>query len=370
MQLNPVYLYPNKIDVFTNALASWTTERYRRVYNRNLKVYQGVDNRIDLQVRNADQKAADITGSVLVFNIVARETKDLVIQKDCVTVEAAKGKVYVVFNEGDLLGLEAGNYIYSIVQEIRETIGDTEYRVTSRSPLYVDSQYGAINTLEVSNDVEGFAHDSLVINKFNYTNPWATGYDNPAFSVSSIIDARPNLETPQSLHTFAIYTTNYNGRVLIQGSLDESATPGDATWVNVPDNAISPGGNNFNPLGQSLVYKNVVGKWNWFRVYMTDSKGYGATFTIQQTTLGGYLVDIDANGQGYATGEQITINGRQLGGTDGTNDLVMTVTAVNGMAGVIRVTWTGISPIGYRTYVISPRKTPTSGGTIDKILYR
>ena len=75
MQLISVYLYPNKIDVFTNASAAWQTKRYRRVYNRNIKIYRGVDNRIDLQVRNSDEKAADTTGSTLVFNLVERETQ-------------------------------------------------------------------------------------------------------------------------------------------------------------------------------------------------------------------------------------------------------------------------------------------------------
>ena len=370
MQLNPVYLYPNKIDVFTNALASWQTERYRRVYNRNLKVYQGVDNRIDLQVRNSDQKAATIAGSVLVFNIVARDSKDLVIQKDCVSVDDTTGKVFVIFSEGDLLALEPGFYNYSIVQEIRETVSATEYRVTSRTPLYVDSQYGAINTLEVSNDVAGNAHDSLVVNKFNYTNPWTTGYDEPAFSVSSLIDARPNLSTPQTLHTFAIYSKNYNGHVLIQGSLDDSGAPNDRTWVNIPDSAVTPGGNNFNPLGQSIVYKNVVGKYNWFRLYLTDSRGSGATFTVQQTTTGGYLVDVDSGGMGFSSGEQITIPGRKLGGIDGTNDLVMTISSVTGMSAIAQVTWYGVSVVGYKTFVVSPNRTPTSSGTIDKVLYR
>ena len=56
MHLISVYLYQNKIDVFTNAATAWQTERYRRVYNRNIKIYRGVDNRIDIQVRNSDQK--------------------------------------------------------------------------------------------------------------------------------------------------------------------------------------------------------------------------------------------------------------------------------------------------------------------------
>ena len=66
MQFNPVYLYSNKLDVFTSPSDSWSIERYRRVYNRNLKIFRGVDNRIDIQVRNSDQKASNIIGQYII----------------------------------------------------------------------------------------------------------------------------------------------------------------------------------------------------------------------------------------------------------------------------------------------------------------
>ena len=95
MLFNPVYLYTNKLDVFTSSADTWSTERYRKVYNRNLKIFRGVDNRIDIQVRNADQKASNITGSTLVFNLVSRDTKDLVLTKDFTAMDLATGKVTV-----------------------------------------------------------------------------------------------------------------------------------------------------------------------------------------------------------------------------------------------------------------------------------
>lgn len=128
MQLNSVYLYSNKIDVFTNTLASWPTERYRRVYNRNLKIYRGVDNKIDIQVRNSDEKAANITGSTLVFNLITRDTKDLILNKDCNTQSLLNGRVYITITKEELENLESGFYNFTVVQEIRETINASEYR--------------------------------------------------------------------------------------------------------------------------------------------------------------------------------------------------------------------------------------------------
>ena len=254
MQFNPVYLYANKLDVFTSPSDSWSTERYRKVYNRNLKIYRGVDNRIDIQVRNNDQKASNVVGSTLVFNLVSKDTKNLVLQKDCSAMDLATGKVIVTLTDKDLLNLDLGYYQYSILKEVRETVDSTDYKVTSKIPLYVDSQYGTIGTLEVSGDVYGEVEQSLVVNAFSYTNPATEGDSSSKFYESTIIDARPNINT--GIHTFQFYSTNYTGTVTIQGNLDDQgATPRQTKWVTVASVDLT-----------SETYKNVTGKYNWFRI--------------------------------------------------------------------------------------------------------
>jgi len=261
MQINSLYLYPNKIDVFVSPLASLQPERYRKVYNRNLKVYRSVDNRIDLQLRNSDQKSL-VINSILVFNLIATANNQLVIQKDCVLVaddltKNLKGRAYVVLTKEELVGLEEGFYQYSIVQEIRTPIdGTDEYIVTSKTPTYIDSQYGVVASLEIAGDTEGHVVDSLVVKDFLYTNPFVAGDPTQVYYTSSIIDARPQLGTPQSQHTFQFYFTDYTGTVKIQGSLDDQGgTPRENTWVDITtvDPALE-------------VYKNVTGKYNWFRI--------------------------------------------------------------------------------------------------------
>jgi hypothetical protein len=361
MQLNSVYLYPNKIDVFTNALASWQTERYRRVYNRNLKIYRSVDNRIDLQVRNSDQKAADITGSTLVFNIITREGKDLVLSKDCTTSSASSGKVYVTLTKEELLNLESGFYNYSVIQEIRETINSTEYRVTSKTPMFQDAQYGAIGTVEVSGDVLGETEESLEITKFQYINPATTGYTDPKYYTTSIIDAIGNTQTPNSLHTFQIYfSNNYSGTVKIQGSLSEGGTPN--VWTDViPE---------FSVVDQSTpVYRNVTGKYNFFRIrHFPNVASAVAEFTVQQTIFFTYIVGIKTPGIGYHVGDVITIKGDRLGGETPTQDLSITVTGIGTLGAITSISWIGNSYNGVKTFVVSG-EIPTTG-TVDKVLYR
>ena len=209
MQFNPVYLLVNKLDVFTTPTDTWSTERYRRVYNRNLKIFRGVDNRIDIQVRNNDQKASNIVGSTLVFNLVSQDTKDLVLQKDFTVMDLATGKVTVIVTAEELLDLDIGFYNYSIVKEVRSTVDSTDYTVTSKMPLYMDSQYDTVGTLEITGDVYGGVANSVIVDTFNYTNPFTQGAGEPLpFYISAIIDARPNTSPAYPIHTFQFYTTN------------------------------------------------------------------------------------------------------------------------------------------------------------------
>ena len=255
MQAISVYLYPNKLDVFTNLPDEWLQERYRRVYNRNVKIFRGVDNRVDLQAKNSDQKKQDLTGYTLVFNLLARETQELLLQKDCVIVSEENGRYYVTLTEADLRTIEPGNYQYSIIKETRTDLGN-QYTVTERTPLYIDSQYGVVSTIEIGSDITGEPLDSNKITVFgkheSFGEPFATYY------VSSIIDAKPELSAPQTTHTFQFNFKSYTGSVVIQGSLSEGGNP--QVWTDLTT---------FTTDADNTLYKNVVGKYNWFRIKHT-----------------------------------------------------------------------------------------------------
>lgn len=361
MQFNPVYLYRNKLDVFTEQLATWTTERYRKVYNRNLKIYKSVDNPIDIQVRNSDQKTMNITGSTLVFNLVARDTQDLVFKKDFTAQDLSTGKVTITLTEEELFDIDPGFYQYSIVKEVRENLNAAEYKVTSKLPLYVDSQYGANATLEILGDVQGTVNPSLAVKEFRLVDPTTSGeLTPPQFFLSSIIDANLNKGTSDSMHTFQFFFDGYAGTVTIQGNLDDQgATPRETTWSDVLS---------FEP-DADVMYKNVIGKYNWFRIkHEPETSSSTAKFVISQTILSDYNVGINESGRGYVVGETITILGRNLGGETPTNDLTITVTNVDNIGRIRDISWSGVSYNGVKTFVLGD--TPVSSSTIDKVLYR
>jgi hypothetical protein len=372
MQLSSVYLYPNKIDVFTQSLDPWVAERYRKVYNRNVKIYRGADNRIDIQVRNCDQKPVSVANSYLVFNLVTKDKQRLVLRKDCVLVpddstNKLKGRAYALLSKEEMQDLEPGFYQYSVVREERD-YESPDYVVTSSSLTYVDSQFGAYATLEIFGDVAGEPQHSLEISKFNYINPFSTGDEDLPYFESSIIDAQYLTSIPSSTHTFQFFQgSDFTGRIRIQGSLDESTDP--VTWVDLPDAVIEPGGNNFTTNGQSTLYKNVTGKWRWFRVIAGASFNGSAKFVIAQTTLGEYAVSVYNGGKNYVVGQQLIIVGDKLGGYSGVNDLAIVVQSVNYQGAITSVSWSGTSVMNTRSFVLGATGEPTTG-KVDKVLYR
>lgn len=367
MQLNSVYLYPNKITVYTSS--SWTNERFRRVYNRNLKIYRSTDNVIEFQVKNGDQRPTRISNLTLVFNLFSSEAKRLILKKDCEILSNDQGRVQIVLSEQEMNDIAQGFYTYSLVQEKRDT-DSTGYIVTEKRPLYIDEQYGAFATLEVVGDIEGSFKPTRDIREFSYVNPIGLGDIEERTFTSSVINAYPETTNPQTLHTFQMYFADFEGSVIIQGSIDRHGTP--TNWVDIPNSQITPGNNNFSPEGQSLMYKNVQGRYNWFRLQQTGHKGILASFVINADpiTTGNYLVGLQDSGTGYAIGESVQISGKRLGGTTPENDLFITVTEISVSGAIISFTHTGVSAIlpNFRTYVLEP--FVIAKGSLDRVLYR
>jgi len=253
MQAISVYLYPNKVDVFTNLPTEWLTERNRQVYNRNIKIYRGVDNRVDIQAKNSDEKKQDLDGYSLVFNLVSRETQELLIQKDVVITTESSGRGYVTLTENEMRNIEPGFYQFSVSKEVRQDIDADSYIVTSRTPMYIDSQYGAIATIEVGNGLTGEPLESIKVIAFSKHEPFGEPFD--TYYISSIIDAAPEVSSPQSLHTFQFNLTEYTGDIVIQGSISDGGNP--HIWADVLELTANE---------DTVLYKNVTGKYNWFRV--------------------------------------------------------------------------------------------------------
>ena len=127
------YLYPNTavVQVFDPTIF---TTRNRQVYSRPIKVYQGVDNPIQVIVRNQDQKSVDLTGSSMLASI-QDPTNQVTINSYPVTwANIQLGQGNFVLDKATIDSLE--NRFYKL------TFSTTVTNTDTTTPVYIDDNYG------------------------------------------------------------------------------------------------------------------------------------------------------------------------------------------------------------------------------------
>jgi hypothetical protein len=136
------YLYPNTAEVQIFDPSIFTT-RNQVVYSRPIKVYQGIDNPIQVIIRNQDQKSVDLSAYT-----VEAQIQDPTNQ---VTVNAYA----VTFTQGNVQ-LGQGNFTLdnTTVSSLENRFYKLTFTLTKTSdntsrPLYIDDNYGAPLDLEI-----------------------------------------------------------------------------------------------------------------------------------------------------------------------------------------------------------------------------
>jgi hypothetical protein len=138
MQKISSYLYPNRIELLAD-LAGFTVE-YTNVYQRNVKIYNGIDNTIEFDIKNADQKRIDLsTLTNIELNVMDAAGNALPNSPYNVTTSALKGIGTVVIPQEDLVDLTDQFLKYSV----------TCVKAGADTILYADSRFGAVGTIEL-----------------------------------------------------------------------------------------------------------------------------------------------------------------------------------------------------------------------------
>jgi hypothetical protein len=345
------YLYPNRLVAYLDSVAP---ETFRMFYQRPLIIYKGVDNLIQIDLRNQDQKKV-ISTNTLVITVLDPRTQLRVLSSDF--TRNTNGTYETTLSETDLSGFSSGNYEFTLILEERQ-ITDQGYVLLSSRVCYSDSQFDARGILELRDNVQGEIYDSFEIKHFKKVSPASVGETGPNRFESSVIETGSMAGPTKNSHTFQIYANNYTGSIDFQVSQDSDPRPGD--WATLDSVTV---------VNQDSFYVNFEGIYKWFRVVHIPNSAFSVgEFVVQQSILNAYSVSIRNGGLGYQVGNVITISGSQLGGESPTNDLVITVASVNTIGAIQTISWSGLSYNGVKTYVVLGELT--SVGTIDKILYR
>jgi len=134
------YLYPNTIEVQVFDPTIFTT-RNRQVYSRPIKVYQGVDNPVQVIMRNQDQKSVNLTGYAVQADI-QDPTNQVTINSFAVSfADITKGLGNFVIDKDTLDSLEQRFYKLTF-----KTIKQSD---NTEAPMYIDDNYGVPLDLEV-----------------------------------------------------------------------------------------------------------------------------------------------------------------------------------------------------------------------------
>lgn len=153
MQKISTYLYPNRIDIISSNEESLPVE-CKIVYQRHIKIYKGVDNRLTLDVKNADQKRIDIENKDIRFTLL-----DLLGQEvytATAQISNTKGLATVTIPELELQDIAP--------QFMRFTIYEIEN--SNKYPLYSDTLFGAQGHIELLDTIMPKSITPKIIDRF------------------------------------------------------------------------------------------------------------------------------------------------------------------------------------------------------------
>ena len=349
------YLYPNRIEIIAD-LAAFYTEN-TNVYQRNVKIYNGIDNTIEFDIKNADQKRIDLVQfQQLWLNVMDASGNELPNSPYAVTPTALKGIATAVIPEADLVNLSDQYLKYSL----------TGLKDSADVLFYADTRFGAAGTIELIGNALPTIRDEKVYDSFT---------------------AEIDLKGQPTHHSSAIPATFYEAVPTEEMSIDVSIKGlTGSVWIEATkDDTISvesfkkgdivktfPSAEDFTGIWSNTV---AVNDYRYFRVSYTTptANGVGSSFSVSKEN-NTYTVSIRAGGTGYAVGSQIKVLGSVLGGTDIINDLIITVTSVDAastgyissyaVSSITAVTSSGTASNGTATYIVTGTNIT---GTVDKV---
>jgi hypothetical protein len=212
MQILPIYLYANKLDV-TLDLDAATRGVNQVMYQRDITIQKGIKNEVRIQFKNSDQKRISISNTqTFVFTMFDAINQRMLVEKQLEVLEetaTVKGMALLTLNENDTINLDKSSYTYSVKM--------LDSNRATYTPAYANTYYGMNGTLHLSNDAFPVLRDSTTITSFFR----AWNDTNKRFEYKSgNIYAFPEFNSNTALHTIAFYMTAYRGKVLIQATLD------------------------------------------------------------------------------------------------------------------------------------------------------
>ena len=187
------------------------------VYAKTLNLHKGVDNKLQFQFLNQEQKPVDITGKTITCRILNYDGTEVLITKALTLELPLTGIAYLHLNPADIENIPAQKCYYSL--EI--PVGDFDY------PVFVDPAAGARGDINIVNSVlPSFVPSEMVtiptgqpFPNLDPNNSTSSPLSNANTYYSSIINTEDN-----PVLTLQARYTEFNGQVAIEGSFIQNNT--------------------------------------------------------------------------------------------------------------------------------------------------
>ena len=346
MQKISFYLVPNRIKVTTD-VAGFNTE-LRQVYQRKIKLYKGIDNTIEFEVKNADNRKDNVNG----YEVVVKFFDAL--RKNVFTVTglpiAGKPGLMSIVVTADLID-KLDPQILTLVAFLRNESGE--------KMLYSDADFNLSLNAEVFdgyNEPVEFVEELTVFSWQFDRKRFVSEIGNFGTTINDDYSTAPQRAMSVS------FEGDYEDIIEVYATKDKSTDP-TGRWVRLED---------WNVTDEPT--KTYEGDYRYVRfMHGGPGPGYGAFFNITVSEGVYELVSVIHRGQNYRPGDQVTIKGSRLGGDDGVNDLTITIGAINeyplGSINSTSLTWSGTATgTGYFRNVQA--SITNSASSIDKIIIR
>jgi len=265
------YLYPNRIELLIG-LPGFTVE-HTKVYQRTIKIYNGIDNTIEFDIKNADQKRVDLTTlSSLELNIMDVSGTALPNSPYVLSTTAKKGIAVVTIPQADLTDLNNQFLKYSVsaVQNGLDVM------------LYCDSLFNAVGTIELVGNAMPTFRDDKVYDSVNGGFTGEIDYAGNVITHSSAIPVTFYEAVPATSMSFNIDISNFVGSIWLEGT--EHDTISISSFRNVEKLMTY---NTTISATTTVAFNNVtIGKFKYFRISWQNSTYHGATGKVNTITAG------------------------------------------------------------------------------------
>ena len=205
MYTTAVFLYTQRQIVVL--LSGYSPRRYMPVYAKPLTLHRNVDNQIQFQFLNQEQKPVDITGKQITCRIINYEGNVILLQKSLTLQLPATGIAAIEVSAAELVPIDPQKCFYSL--EI--PVGAFNY------PVFVDQNAGGRGDMDIVNSILPNFVPSIEVSiptgqAFPNNNPNQNSQPDVTY-YSSVIES-----SDSPILTFQVKLSEYYGNVDIEGS--------------------------------------------------------------------------------------------------------------------------------------------------------